>query len=213
MALAISANDKYLSVVFGATVEVWDLEDTAQTRDLRTMEQVVAMAFSADGSILAFTSFHTIWIWTTMSSDCPRCHFQHEISRSSFQLPIEQFPTQLPVLMFASRSNTLVAATSYQIASVILWDASSGLKFIEIKPRKGGYSNLSFSQDETHVYLTGRTLIDCYRIKADLPELASVGSYKEMRISFDEEEWIYRNGQRFLKFMPRNLIQISYSSN
>ncbi|KAF5579368.1 G beta WD-40 repeats containing protein [Fusarium pseudocircinatum] len=200
MAVAIWANDKYLSVVYGANLQVWDLTD----------EQAVAMAFSADVSILAFTSFHTVWIWTTVSSDSPRCLFQHEIPRYPFQLPPEEFPTRLPVLMFAPTSNTLVAAVSYPIATVILWDVSSGLEFVETKPRKGGYSSLLFSKDETHVYLKGQAFIDCYRIKPDLPELASRGSDREMRISFDEE-WIYRNGQKFLKFTPEDLTHISYS--
>uniref|UniRef100_A0A0D2XP93 Uncharacterized protein n=1 Tax=Fusarium oxysporum (strain Fo5176) TaxID=660025 RepID=A0A0D2XP93_FUSOF len=35
----------------------------------------------------------------------------------------------------------------------------------------------------------------------------------EIRILFDEEEWIYYNGQRFLKFMLENLSQVWYGGN
>ncbi|KAG5823866.1 hypothetical protein H9Q74_006016 [Fusarium xylarioides] len=209
MAVALSANDEYLAVAYGTTLKVWALKDSFRASEPKTIEHVVAMALSPDGSILALASFSTIWIWTTTSHDGLKCLFQHEISRSSIHLPLEQSPTQLPVLGFASTSNTLVAARSFPNSSVILWDESSGLKFIETKPGNGGYSDISFSQDETHVYLTGGALIDCYRIKS----ASELGSDKEIRISFDEEGWIHPNGQKFLKIMPENLSHVSYGGN
>ncbi|KAJ9422992.1 WD40-repeat-containing domain protein [Fusarium oxysporum] len=210
MAVALSANDEYLAVAYGTTLKVWALKDSFRASDPKTIEQVMAMALSPKGFILALASFSTICIWTTTSRDGPRCLFQHEISRSSIHLPLEQSPTRILVLGLVSTSNTLVAARSFPNPSVILWDESSGLKFLVTKPGNGGYSDISFSRDETHVYLTGRAFIDCYRIKSDVSEL---GFDKEIRILFDEEEWIYYNGQRFLKFMLENLSQVWYGGN
>lgn len=210
MAVALSANDEYLAVAYGKTLKVRALKDNFRASDPRTIEQVVAIGLSLNGSILALASFSTIWIWTKTSRDGPRCLFQHEISRSSIHLPLEQSPARIPVLGLVSTSNTLVAARSFPNPSVILWDESSGLKFPVTKPGNGGYSDISFSRDETHVYLTGRAFIDCYRIKSDVSEL---GFDKEIRIMFDEEEWIYYNGQRFLKFMLENLSQVWYGGN
>lgn len=102
MAVALSANDEYLTVAYGKTLKVWALKDNFRASDPRTIEQVVAIALSLNGSILALASFSTIWVWTKTSRDGPRCFFQHEISRSSIHLPLEQSPTRIPVLSLVS---------------------------------------------------------------------------------------------------------------
>ncbi|KAM5517837.1 Vegetative incompatibility protein HET-E-1-like protein 15 [Fusarium oxysporum f. sp. phaseoli] len=60
MAVALSANDEYLAVAYGTTLKVWALKDSFRASDPKIIEQVVAMALSPNGSILALASFSTI---------------------------------------------------------------------------------------------------------------------------------------------------------